>query len=65
MENVYHDFEHKIALVADHVKNARKALAPFYTTDAGVDVHRYLIEATAVLDQMDSTIFHRLLNKEG
>jgi hypothetical protein len=51
--------------VNHHVKEARKALAPYYATDTGVAVHRHLIEATAVLDRIDSVMFHRLLNKGG
>lgn len=60
-----HEFNHEIAKVNHHVKEARKALAPYYTTDAGVEVHRHLLEATAVLDRMDDIIFHRMLNKGG
>jgi hypothetical protein len=60
-----HEFDHEIAQVNHHVKEARKALAPYYTTDTGVTVHRHLIDATAILDKIDSVIFHRLLNKGG
>lgn len=60
-----HELDHEIAKINHHVKEARKALAPYYTTDTGVSVHTHLIEATAVLDKIDSIIFHRLLNKEG
>ena len=58
-----HEWDHEIAKVNHHVKQARKELAPYYTTDTGVAVHRHLIEATAVLDRLDNIIFHRLLNK--
>ena len=60
-----HEWDHEIAKVNHHVKEAIKKLAPFYTDNIGCQVHFELLEATAVLDRLDNIIFHRLLNKGG
>lgn len=60
-----HRTEHELAKIACHVKQAQMKLAPFYSTDAGADVNFHLREAIAILDKIDSIIFHRILNREG
>jgi hypothetical protein len=60
-----HDLIHKLTFAKYHVEQAVKALAPFYTHDAGVNTRVHLQEALAQLDAIDNAIYHIMLDNKG